>query len=179
MGGVMTGKLMTLTACIALAASGSSLAATLQHPSARVAAQGETKITATLGGTRVAVQFFTHKVDIGKPSDEPPKRRMSSCTYSRIPCSLTDAVEISVAGHPVFVPRSAFADLADINGAELHLIAPGRFRLALTGGDASEAYEANIVFDRHRVRERTVTASEAQMVAEKTVYFDVSRAFVD
>ena len=175
----MARKLMVMATCIALATSGSGLAATKQDGDSRVAAQGETRITATLGGKAVLVQFFTHKVDIGKPSDEPPKRRMSSCTYSRIPCSLTDAVEISVAGHPVFVPRSAFADLADINGAELHLIAPGRFRLALTGGDASEAYEANIVFDRHRVRERAVTASEAQMVAEKTVYFDVSRAFVD
>ena len=179
MGDAMARRLMAMATCIALATSGSGLAATKQDGDSRVAAQGETRIATTLGGTTVSVRFFTHKVDIGKPSDEPPKRRMSSCTYSRIPCSLTDAVEISVAGHPVFVPRSAFADLADINGARLHRIAPGRFGLALSGGDADAAYDADIVFDRHRVRERTVTDSEAQMVSERTVYFDVSRAFVD
>jgi hypothetical protein len=84
---------------------------------------------------------------------------------------------ISVGGRDVLVPRSAFGDLADIWTIKLHPLARGRFGLTLTGGDASEAYEAEIVFDRNRVRERIITDSEAGMVSEKTTYFDLSGAF--
>jgi hypothetical protein len=119
----------------------------------------------------------THQLSIGSASDLPPKRRTSSCTYSRIPCALVDTVELKVDNRDVFVPRSVVADLSDVNTARLRLLARGRFELVLHGGDASEAYEAHIVFDRQRVLERTIVAGEAGVPSEHTNYFDVSKAF--
>ncbi len=75
------------------------------------------------------------------------------------------------------MPRSAFGALPDVGSIGLHKGPSGEFALTLTGGDASESYKAEIVFDRRRVKARTITDGEAGMAAEKTVYFDLSNAF--
>jgi hypothetical protein len=142
-----------------------------------VRASGETQIAAALGKIRVSATLLVHQVSIGRTSDPPPKRRTSNCTYSRIPCAVVDALQLRVNGADVFVPRSAMADLSDVNTARLRALPRGRFELVLNGGDASEAYDAHIVFDRRRVLERTLIASEAGIPAERTTYFDVSKAF--
>ncbi len=67
--------------------------------------------------------------------------------------------------------------LADVNGANLRRIAADRFELVLKFGDASEAYEAHILFDSHRVTELYIIDIEAQLTAERTVYTDLSHVF--
>ncbi len=143
----------------------------------QVARHGETNLAAVFNDVTVSASLLTHEVSIGSATDQPPERRTLNCTYSHAPCLLLDSLAISVGGREIPVPRTAFGDLADIWTVKLHPLARGRFGLTLTGGDASEAYEAEIVFDQRRVRERTITDSEAQMVSEKTTYFDLSRAF--
>jgi len=90
---------------------------------------------------------------------------------------LIDSLELSVGDHEVYVPRSVFADLSDVWSATLEQVAPGRFGLILVGGDSSAAYEAEIRFDSRRVTTRILTDREAGQVSEKTVYFDMSKAF--
>lgn len=145
--------------------------------STSVAPTGRTKLVGGSAEHPVSVTFVTRRVRIDHPGAPPPALRTNSCTYSRYPCSLVDSLEISVRGRAVLVRRSVFADLADINTAQLKPRPAGGYTLTLTGGDASEAYDATIVFDDHRVRERTIIASEAGQVAEKTVYSDLSKAF--
>ena len=166
-----------LLLCAALAGSLACQAAPLTRNAQPVAQHGETMIVARLNGLDVSADLLTHDAFIGSASDQPPKRATLNCTYSHVPCVLVDSLEISVGGREVAVPRSAFGDLSDVWTARLQLTAKGRFGLILVGGDASESYEAEIIFDRRRVRERIITDGEAQMVSEKTVYFDVSSAF--
>jgi hypothetical protein len=80
---------------------------------------------------------------------------------SRIPCSVVDGLEITIGGKSVFIPRSVFADLSDVNDAKV-IMQKGAYVLLLTGGDASESYIVKIVFDSQRVIYRSVTSGEFQ-----------------
>lgn len=137
----------------------------------KVAPQGTTDVTAAFGKTRVSVKITTHEVDIGKPSDPWPEKKLSSCTYSRFPCSPVDYMEISVNGNILFVARSVYADLADIGVASLRQEKRGQFVLILGGGDASESYTAEVIFDGNMVKQRTVKSNEAQRIMQSTTYF--------
>jgi hypothetical protein len=155
-----------------LAAAMVCSAASLDANQIKVASQGVTDVTAAFGKTQVVVKITTHEVDIGKPSDEWPKKILSSCTYSRFPCSLVDYVEISVSGNALFVARSVYADLADVGTASLRQKRKkGQFVLTLCGGDASESYTVEVTFDENLVRERTLTSNEARQVMQNTTYF--------
>jgi hypothetical protein len=114
----------------------------------KVASQGVTDIATAFGKTKVAVQITTHEMDIGKASDKWPQKRLSSCTYSRFPCSLVDYMEITVDDNDLLVVRSVYADLADLGVASLREKKKGHFVLTLVGGDASESYTVEVTFDR-------------------------------
>jgi len=138
---------------------------------AKVVSQGVTDVAAAFGKTQVSVKITTHEMNIGKPSDERPQKMLSSCTYSRFPCSLVDNVEISINGNVLFVARSVYADLADVGEASLRQKKKGQFVLTLGGGDASESYTVEITFDESLVRQRMFMSNEARQVMERTTYF--------
>lgn len=138
----------------------------------KVASQGTTDIAATFGKTKVSVKITTRELAIGKPSDERPSKILSSCTYSRFPCSLVDYMEIAINGNAVFVARSVYADLADLGTVSLRQKKKGQFVLKLGGGDASESYTVEVTFDENMVRQRTFSSNEARQVMQKTTYFD-------
>lgn len=141
--------------------------------SARISPQGETVVAATAGKLTVQVRIKTHVVQIGKPSDPTPAVIESSCTYSRYPCSIVDRIDITVNGNKLFVPRSAFCDLADLNDAEVKADEKGSI-LRLGGGDASESYVAKIEFDATRVKRRTLASgTEQNQPLQETVYYVV------
>jgi hypothetical protein len=136
----------------------------------RVASRGETLVVATAGKLSVQVKIKTHEIQIGKPSDPRPVLIESSCTYSRYPCSVVDRIDITVNGKPLFVPRSAFCDLADLNDAQIELSKKGSI-LTLGGGDASETYVAKIEFDATSVKRRTLSSSlEQNRPLQETIY---------
>ena len=68
-------------------------------------------------------------------------------------------LEILVGPDRLYVPRSVFCDLFDLQTAELH-IAPARSELTLTGADAAESYIVKIEFDRQGVKRRTMASGE-------------------
>jgi hypothetical protein len=85
-----------------------------------VSAAGDTSLSIVSGGhDQATVTIETHKVDIGKPSDPEPDKPTTSCTYSRYPCTLVDRIDFSGNEKPVFLARSVFADLSDIDSASL------------------------------------------------------------
>ncbi len=136
-----------------------------------IASRGVTNVKASFGKTNISVKITTHEIDIGKPSDGRPDLISSNCTYSRYPCSNVDDLEISVNGKDLFVARSVYADLADLNKAVLRVNNKRQYILKLVGGDASESYTLEVTFDGGLVRQRTLTSNEARHVMQKTSYF--------
>ena len=131
--------------------------------------KGETVISSGFKTGTVQVKIRTHELPNGT-GDKPVKPSGSSCTMSRIPCSAVDEVGITVAGEPLFVPRSAFADLADINNAKL-ATEHEKYLLILVGGDASESYVVKIEFDRKHITYRSLTSGEfPERLLQETYY---------
>jgi hypothetical protein len=137
----------------------------------KVFSQGVTNVTAAFGKTRISIKITTHEVDIGKLSDKWPQKRLSSCTYSRVPCSPIDYVEISVNSNALLVPRSVYADLADVAEASVRQNKKGQFALILGGGDASESYTVEIIFGENLVSQRIFMDNESGQVMEKNIYY--------
>ena len=132
---------------------------------------GATTITATVGKTRLDVVFHTSSVNVSQGDKIP---RFAQCTYSKIPCVLTRQVKLLVNGEDLFLPRSAYADLGDIQSAQI-LLQGEKFELIVKGGDASEAYIAHILFDRRRVLGRRLfSAGDTSHALESIQYYEVS-----
>lgn len=131
---------------------------------------GETVILASSKKTNVRVEIKTHEVQIGKPSDGVPGKRCNSCTYSRYPCSIVDCMDISVNGKPIFVPRSAFSDLADLNEVTIK-IEKKKIIIKIIGGDASESYIVKIDLNSERIIHRSLVSGEfPDEILEETIY---------
>jgi hypothetical protein len=137
-----------------------------------VKSAGETVIAGSYTNLAIRVKIAMHEVIIGKPSDGRPEAIRSNCTYSRYPCSVVDYIDINVNGKSIFVPRSAFSDLADLNSAEIYASKESA-TLMLFGGDASESYTLKILFNAERVKGRILIAGEFGDVLQKTTYFQV------
>jgi hypothetical protein len=134
-----------------------------------VNSKGETIVSSQLGTAAIHAKITTRELANGT-ADKPVKPHGSACTMSRFPCSVVDEIEIAAAGEQLFVPRSAFADLSDVNNAKL-TTEHGKFVLLLVGGDASESYIARIVFNRKRVTYRSLTSGEfPEHPLQETIY---------
>ncbi len=118
-----------------------------------IASKGETVIVAKSAKFNVHVKIRTHEVQIGKPGVKIPDVIRSSCSYSQYPCSIVDYVDIFVNDKRIFVPRSVFCDLADLNTGEVK-IEQKKAMLILIGGDASASLIVRIEFDEERVNRR-------------------------
>jgi hypothetical protein len=152
--------------CLLLGSNSTNGVAEQKHP---VGSQGETTLVAP-GKPEVRVTITTHEVDIGKPSDERPQEIRTSCTYSRYPCSVVDAIKITVDNKVLFIPRSVSCNLGDVGFAQI--AADGReWNLTLTGGDASEGYVVRVTFDTDRVKKKTLWGSlPPDALLEELVY---------
>jgi hypothetical protein len=137
----------------------------------QIAPDGKTQISSDVDHVHIQITLTTREVDIGKSTDPRPPSPTSSCTYTRYPCSLVDNIEISVGGESLFVPRSVFSDLADLNMASIENHGKN-FVLTLRGGDASESYIATITLDRSQIKRRVfASAMLPQKPLQQTVYY--------
>jgi hypothetical protein len=141
-----------------------------------VVSQGETIVASASRCIKIQVRIKTHEVQIGKSSDARPAVIESNCTYSKYPCSIVDQLEIIVNGTALFVPRSAFCSLADLNKAE---VKAGKKEWILRldggdGGDGAESFIAKIEFDATQVQRRTPAGgASADQLTEETRYHTV------
>lgn len=142
----------------------------------KVFADGTTRLVRAFANMRVTVEIKGHSlpVDHARTFDRPGDVR---CTGSRNPCMLVDALTIRVNGQAVDVPRSIPIRLSDVNRARLSVAGADTYKLAIEYGDAAEAYTAIIRFDRKRVNQLDIVDSEAGILAERTIYRDLSHAF--
>lgn len=136
------------------------LARSIKGQTARVRATGETVLKITLNGAVVKVTFETHQIDLPKGFHVDPYNQRTSCTGSRVPCSIVDSMRIEANGKKVFVSRSAFCDLSDITTASLS-VRRNDFALKIVGGDGAESYVATIRFNAESVTQRTVASGIA------------------
>lgn len=140
---------------------------------AKISPNGETIIKYASKKLDVKVVVTTHEMQIGKPTDERPDKIRSSCTYTRHPCSVVDSIDITVNGKSIFVPRSAFCDLADLSTMEIGMKQKNVI-MKILGGDASESYTVIIEFDDVRVKHRTFMGDElpdSNNKLQETIYY--------
>jgi len=148
-------------------------AVSADQASAGVLSQGETHVVLASGKSNVQVVVKTREVQIGKPSDPRPEIVESNCTNSRYPCSVVDLIGITVNGNHISIPRSTFADLADLNVVKIEVAKAG-WILTFTGGDASESYIVKIEFDAGGVNKRTIFSGMApDKPLEVTTYYEL------
>lgn len=141
-----------------------------QSLTSKINPNGETTVSALVAKVKLVAVFHTSSVEVSNDDKVP---RFPQCTYSRFPCVLVQQLKLFVNDSEIFVPRSVYADLGDIQSAELSN-KNGLFVLTLTGGDASESYIVRIVFDK-RLQERRLFSGEDRLHAlEVTRYHQVA-----
>jgi hypothetical protein len=116
---------------------------------------------------------------VASKADAPPPHPKNDCTYSRVPCSLTDAFAIFVQGHRILLPRSALAHLADIDTMRLFQQVRRRYRLRIEGGDAAGSYAVDLLFDGNRVLERIDIWPEGGQVTDRIFYRRAGRKILE
>lgn len=98
------------------------------------------------------------------------RNRGFHCSGGRIPCSPVLEIEFKWDGTEVGVPASVYADLADVNRAQLRQMGDG-VALFLSCGDASGSYSVRIDFDAKGVHKRMVVDGfDESEVVEETTY---------
>ena len=138
-----------------------------------VLGNGHTRLSIVTDGVAAEADILTrirpgHRLALGE---------VTACTQSRTPCVLVSRLLIRVGKVDIFVPGSVALRLADVNRASLHRLAADRFELVLECGDAAEAYDAHVLFDTKRVTQLDIIDSEAGVLAERTVYANLSHVF--
>lgn len=127
-------------------------------------------ISKEIGTDKIMVRLKMHPVDIGSPNSPPPKKRGSNCTYTYFPCSVVDDLEILVNDKPLNLPRSLFADLADLNGINFKKTKQG-FAVELGGGQTAEAYYVDIIFnDKYLLQRKIFSAEFPEEFIQETTY---------
>ncbi len=138
----------------------------------KIPSEGKFMMSEKIGADLIKVTIYIKRLKIAKSSFPPSEERENNCTYSRIPCSLVVNLTIELNGKHVAVGRTPFADLSDLNEAELKKNGQ-RYVLTLYGGDASESYIVNIEFDAKRVLTREVFSALApDAILERTQFFE-------
>jgi len=132
-----------------------------QEIGTKISTNGETILSKNFGKTKVVAKFLTSIIEIKPLKNENDKRHFVQCTYSRIPCSLTENISVEIDGKLVIVPINAYSDLGDINEAHWS-INKGNLMLIITGGDASESFIAKLIFNKRRLTERRLYSGEDQ-----------------
>jgi hypothetical protein len=137
----------------------------------KVALSGDSVLETKVNGKAIRVVVTTYRVDLGssRPTRPPTGEENTNCTYSSFPCNQVSNISIWVAGKRLIVPRSVFADRADVGNMSV-TSEVGMDVLTLVGGDAAEAYSAKVFFDAHRIKKRELFDLESNSLLEVTTY---------
>jgi hypothetical protein len=130
---------------------------------------GRSGIGARLGPDSVYVEINACVLDVGACSG------LAAWTDSTFDTTnIINSMTIFVNRQEVLVPGSVWADAFYPSHMRLKALGHGVFRLAVECGDGHYGFEIHVVFDRKRVRSRTLVGGEPPSVAERTVYMPYS-----
>lgn len=128
--------------------------------------KADTTVSLVEGCSRVKVTF--HPIRI---SDAAIAKSEGGCSSNGAERAFLKSVEISVNDRALFVPRSAYADLADLREATVRKDGKA-FILTLSGGDAADSYYAQIFFDGKGVnRKKLFSSLDPDKPTEETRYW--------
>lgn len=134
----------------------------------QVSGKGESALVETVNGKSVRVVLSAYEIEIGK-SEPSAMEQKTNCTYGRHPCSQVSNLSIWVGKRRLLIPRSVFADCADV-GAMWMTSQGETYVLGLGGGDGAEAYTVKIYFDSHEIKRREVFDGETKKLLQTTTY---------
>jgi hypothetical protein len=138
-----------------------------------VAPDGITEVETGMGEINASAKIRTLKLEKGA-QDGGERNRGFHCSRGRNPCSPVLEIEFEVNDKDVFVPDSVYADLADVNNAELRQTGDN-ITLELECGDAAGSYSVRIIFDAGGVRKRQIISDfGTNEIAEETTYFELT-----
>jgi hypothetical protein len=109
------------------------------------------------GKTVVQAKAFGADITVRLEVGAPP----ASCAGWRwgaegeCPRAAVTGIEVAVGAEPLFVPRSAYADLGAPSNLEVRP-GPASFDVVVHGGDAATAYAATLTFSRSTLQSRRV-----------------------
>lgn len=126
----------------------------------------------TSKNVEVSVRIRTHETQVPPKTGNDPYDQRSSCTGTRTPDSAVDSIRIMVNGRDVFIWRSVFCDLADLNTAGV-VIGERASTLTLTGGDGAENHIVKFELDKESVSRKTLASGMTpNESSEDTNYHD-------
>jgi hypothetical protein len=133
--------------------------------------KGISVLKTTLRGKHIRVVLNTTQIEIGA-SQPRVEEQLTNCLYTRRPCSQVQNVSIWVGEKRLVIPRSVFADCADLN--VMYLVNADKFyELTLSGGDGAESYLVKVYFDSDRIVRREVYGGESEKLYETSTYMPV------
>lgn len=92
-------------------------------------------------------------------------------TEGRIPASIVARVGVRVGAKEVFVPLSAYCDLANPSKVSVEFLSAEDYRVVIKGGEASTSYGAELFFHGDQITRRKVIHGEFPLEAwEETRY---------
>jgi hypothetical protein len=128
---------------------------------------GVASVTAT---DHLGREFKATIRSIPTPIEFPYKHGFRWGAETSKPERIIQSAEVRRSNSVIFVPLSAFADLGNPDSIRLEMDRKG-FRILITGGDASTAYEATLTFnDDFVVRRKVASLSFPRTAWEETVY---------
>ncbi|MBI4378660.1 MAG: hypothetical protein HY578_06155 [Nitrospinae bacterium] len=113
---------------------------------------------------------FPYRKGFGWGADTVPNNPAPS-----YPQSVITSVDLKAGKEDIFVPLSAYGDLANPRTISFEITQKG-FRLIVNGGDAGTSYEAVLDFEGEHIKRRKVLDGEFPIeVWEETVYSFISK----
>jgi hypothetical protein len=138
-----------------------------------VAPDGITELEAGFGPTLATAKIHTIKLEEGA-SNGGERNRGFHCSGGWTQCSPVLDLELKIDGKDLPLRPSVYADLSNVNRAELRRTGD-TLTLVLDCGDASGSYSVRIEFDAGRVRKRQVIgAFGTNEVVEETTYNELT-----
>lgn len=136
-----------------------------------IASKGITTLTAKNKNYNVSVKIATHEIENGVQNKiTTHATENTSCTNSRIPCSVVDYINIIVNGKQLVVPRSVYCDLGDLDRGSV-VVKYNVMEVKFWAGDAAEAYRVWIDFNNTRVTRKRILSPTGNQVIQDTKYY--------
>lgn len=103
--------------------------------------------------TPIRISIDTQVINVKNKNEQNEPCKNFNCSDSKNPYNMVNKIKLRIDNKAIFFPRSAFCDLTDIISASL-IIENEEMILLIIGGDASESYKVEIIFDKKRVKRR-------------------------